>query len=87
MQRGAIAFFRHDPQVDLQAALEEDTGTRWTHYKYFGNLIIGGKILHHVATGRGGYDDIEVAHCFAHAPETSGDCYLFYAGHSPKIRS
>ena len=58
---GAITFFCYEAKIDLQAAFKESAGTSRACRLDLGNLIIGPEVLHYVAAGYSGYDNVEVA--------------------------
>ena len=47
VQCRAVAFLRHDAQVDLHAAFEQHAGARLAGGEHFGHFVIGGEALHH----------------------------------------
>ena len=79
-QRRAVTRCVHHTQIDLQAAFEDHAGAGGAGRQHLGHLVVGGKALHHRAAGRGGHQDIEIAHRLAHAAEAARHRHLLDAG-------
>ena len=79
VERGPERDERHDPQVDLKPAAEEDGGLRLALGQDLGDVVVVDEAVHDVPALLGGDQDVDVPDRFGAAPVAPGDLDLLDA--------